>query len=336
MNPIVRNILSSMLSIAVVATPAMAEGLQDKLNNLQISGFVDASYSGDNQSKTRGTGLDQIELDIEYAKDNVGLRFDLQTTPSTPGPMTGDQLTEQGYVYVNLPILGDDGATFTFGKFNAPIGWELLDAPDMYQFSHAMVFNNGIPTNFTGGSLASKFGIIDAIIYGGNYVDLNGVQPNGSQSFGTRVGLSPMDGLNLGLSYLHTTNPGSSTDRTIDIDFTYDAIENLIIGVEYNTKKNGITPANPIANTSGGYFATAHYDITSSVGATIRFGTYDYDTSLVGKANQTTLALTSVLGDGLGALFEYRTLQNTMASAIDGAPANTTLKAYAFEMTYAF
>jgi len=336
MNRIIRNVCIAMVSMAAASAPASAEGLQDKLNNLQISGFVDASYSGDNQSKTRGTGLDQIELDIEYAKDNVGLRFDLNTFPSLAGPMTGDQLTEQGYMYVNLPILGDDGTTFTFGKFNAPIGWELLDAPDMYQFSHAMVFNNGIPTNFIGASLDSSFGMVDAIIYGGNYVDLNGVQANGSQSFGTRIGVTPMDGVNLGLSYLHTTNPGSTLDRTIDIDFSYTAIENLTIGAEYNSKKNGITVANPIANTSGGYFATVHYDITSSVGVTGRFGSYDYDTSVAGKANQTTLALTSVLGDGLGALFEYRTLQNTMATAIDGAAANTTLKAYAFEMTYAF
>ncbi len=33
----------------------------------------------------------------------------------------------------------------TFGKLNAPMGFELPDAPDMYQFSHALVFDLDLP-----------------------------------------------------------------------------------------------------------------------------------------------------------------------------------------------
>ncbi len=330
MHTSMRHIITAAATLLIASSPAVAGGLQDKLGNLSISGFVDTSYSGDNASKTRGFGLDQVELDIEYAEDNVGLRFDLNTFPSAGAtPLTGDQLAEQGYVYVKFAGLGDDGTTFTFGKFNAPIGWELLDAPDMYQFSHAMVFNNGLPANIAGASLAASFGMVDGIIYGGNYVDVNNVTANGAQSFGTRLGFTPMDGLNLGVSYLHTTNPGTTADRTLDIDFTYDAIDKLVIGAEYNQTQKPATK-------SGGYFATAHYDFTDAVGATLRWGTFDFDTNTAGKATQTTVALTSALGGGLGALVEYRSLNNTMATGIDGAAANGKLKAYAFEMTYAF
>ncbi len=325
----VRNILVAAAAMLAAGSVQAADGLQDKLDKLSISGFVDASYSGDNVSKTRGFGLDQVELDIEYSEDNVGLRFDLQTTPSAAGPMSGDQLTEQGYMYVRLPGVGDDGATFTFGKFNAPIGWELLDAPDMYQFSHAMVFNNGLPTNIAGASLAASFGMIDGILYVGNYVDVNNVTAHGAQSFGTRIGFTPADGINIGLSYLHTTNPGTTADRTLDVDFTYDAMEGLVIGAEYNQTQKP-------ASKSGGYFATVHYDFSSFMGATLRWGTFDFDKNTAGKATQTTIALTSSLGGGLGALVEYRSLSNTMPVGIDGAAANGTLKGYAFEMTYAF
>ena len=73
----------------------------------------------------------------------------------------GSPSTEQGYVTRsragsqdlegNYPIL-------TFGKFNAPIGFELLDAPDMYQYSHSLVFSRGLPTNLTGAMLAMDLG----------------------------------------------------------------------------------------------------------------------------------------------------------------------------------
>lgn len=330
MRNIVKNSIGLMLGVAICSSPAFADGVQDRLKNLKISGFVDASYSGDDQSKTRGFGLDQVELDIEYNKDNIGLRFDLNGSPSAGGAIQQDDLFEQGFIYVDLPNIGDDGLRFTFGKFNAPIGWELLDAPDMYQFSHAMVFNNGLPTNFTGASFASTFGIVDAIIYGGNRVDTNGVAPYGAESFGTRVGITPMEGLNIGLSYLQTTNPTTTNDRTIDVDFTYDGLEGLVIGAEYNHIKSGASI------TSGGYFGTIHYDLNEYVGATVRYGAFDFDTALAGTAKQATVALTAVLGDGLGALIEYRSLDNGMAVAIDGAAANSKLKAYAFEMTYAF
>jgi hypothetical protein len=333
-NKTIRNTLATAMTLAFASMPAQADSIKDKIDNLQISGFVDTSWSSTNAktgSTLTGFGLDQIELDIEYSEDNVGMRFDLNGFPSDGGTtVTGDTLFEQGYVYVNFPM-GENEATFTFGKFNAPIGWELLDAPDMYQFSHALVFDNGLPTNLTGASISGAVGMFDANIYYADKVDTNGTTTTGIHSAGLRFGVTPMEGANIGFSYLNTTNNTANTnnDITIDIDFTYDAIENLVIGGEYNNVKSaGIK--------SGGYFGTVHYDFTEQFGATYRYGTFDNDTSTSGKATSNTVALTAAVGGGLGALFEYRAINNNSGSTLSGAPAGFNTKVYAFEMTYGF
>ncbi|OIO71820.1 MAG: hypothetical protein CO186_04210 [Zetaproteobacteria bacterium CG_4_9_14_3_um_filter_49_83] len=319
-----------MLGLSVLSVPAQAESIKDKVDNLQISGFVDSSWSSTNAvagATSTGFGLDAVELDVEYTEDNVGMRFDLNGAPSAGGNVTQDGLLEQGYVFVNFPA-GEDAVTFKFGKFNAPIGWELLDAPDMYQFSHSLVFNNGLPVNLTGASLSAAFGMVDGVIYYADKVDTNGVTTTGVHSAGSRIGLTPLEGVNVGFSYLNTNNPGTVATRTLDVDFTYDAIENLVIGAEYNQ----ITDYTPNVN-AGGYFATIHYDFTDMFGATYRYGNFDFDTNLAGKATQNTFALTSAVGGGLGALFEYSTITDTSGTLVT---AGFTQKTYAFEMTYSF
>jgi len=321
-------------SLGLCAAPAIAGSLGDKLDNLNISGFVDGSFSGQNApvgTKTStGFGLDQVELDVEYSKGNIGFRFDLNGTPSAGGNVTQDGLFEQGFVYYTFEGVLDEGITFTFGKFNAPIGWELLDAPDMYQFSHALVFNNGLPTNLTGASLAGKVGMFDAVVYYSNQVDTNGVTTTGIRAAGGRLGITPMEGANVGISYLTQGNPGFIATRTLDVDFTYNAIENLMIGGEFNQVKT-------VNVTSEGYFITLHYDFLPMLGATYRFGAWDNDKNIAGKTTSNTVALTTTLGDGFGALGEYRTINNSTATATgDGFPANFNTKAYAFEMTYSF
>jgi len=354
--------MAALIGLGMIAAPAMAsaDGLKDKLGNLSVSGFVDASASGSNLSNTngsknRGFGLDQVELDIEYHEGNVGLRFDLNASPSASTanqPVTQDGLFEQGYMTYTIPSVGDEGLTFTFGKFNAPIGWELLDAPDMYQFSHALVFNYGLPTNLTGAMVSSKVGMFDASVYWTNGTDVNGSQQNGMKTFGGRFGVSPLDGLNIGISYLQDKNRnntftlGNPSSTITDIDLTYDGIENLLIGAEYNENKGfqndtTVAFAGPVIR-SRGYMIMSHYDFSDMFGATVRYDYFDFDRSKQGKSTAYTGAITAALGGGLGALVEVRSDKNganvveaPVGSSYSIAP-KTSVISYAFEMTYGF
>jgi len=329
---------------------AKADSLKDKLDKIQISGFVDAStFTSNVNSKTTtgaadasGTGLDQVELDVEYSDGNIGLRFDLQISPSSTATVTNDSLIEQGYITYTLPDLLDDGLTFTYGKFNAPIGWELLDAPDMYQFSHANTFLYFIPTNLIGGMLSGSMGMLDAAVYYTNGADANGTNTSGGmKTYGGRLGITPMEGANLGISYLYDKNSNganSPASTIIDIDATYTGLEGLTLGGEYNQGKGqqGVTAG--VATKSKGWFLVANYALTDMFGVTGRYESADFDTSVAGKTTAYTGALTASLGDGLGALFEARSDKNTNLTAADGngMPAQQTVMSYAFEMTYAF
>jgi len=328
--------VAALMGLGMLAAPAIAQadGLTDKLNNLQISGFVDASYSATNAVGSQGgVTLDQIELDIEYSSGNVGLRFDLESS----GDGFGATPFEQGYIYYTLPNIADDGLTFSFGKFNAPIGWELLDAPDMYQFSHALVFDNGLPTNLVGASLAANVGLVDFIVYVANGADTNAANAGeGLGTWGGRLGVSPVDGINVGLSFFQGDNIGgvfqAQKFTTIDIDLTLELVDNLIIGAEYNTTKNWVAQG----VRANGWFVMGHYDFSDTFGATLRYGTYDFDKTLAGQSTALTGALTAALGDGLGALIEVRKHSNSALATNAGLAGDSTETSYAFEMTYGF
>lgn len=314
----------------LLGTSVQAQALND---NLKISGFVDTAYYNDNAVGTTGGGvtLDQVEIDLEYQEDNVGFRFDLNAFPAGNAVVTSDNLIEQGFITYTFEDMADEGITFTFGKFNAPIGWELLDAPDMYQYSHAMVFNNGIPTNITGAMLSGVAGVLDAVVYLGNGTDLNSANVGGLHTYGTRIGVTPVEVLNFGFSYLVGDNnagtilPVNKRFSTVDIDFTYTGVENLILGGEYNASTNWTG----LDQKSLGWFVVGHYDFTEMYGATLRYGSWDADTNIVGNQTAVTVAATAALGGGLGALFEYRVDKNSL-------PAVRDVTSYAFEMTYGF
>jgi len=332
--------IAALMGLGMLAAPAIAQAdsIKDKLDNLQISGFVDSAFFKTNAPGTSGgITLDQVELDVEYSSGNVGMRFDLQVTPSTNATMTSDQLIEQGYVYYKIP----DVATFTFGKFNAPIGWELLDAPDMYQYSHALVFDNGLMTNLVGASVSSSFadGMVDVVGYIANGTDFNGANNTGNGAtgtFGGRLGVTPMEGVNIGLSFARGDNNAgvfqAQKFHIFDVDATIEVVDNLLIGAEYNRTKNWTA----LGALSNGWFVTGHYDFSDMFGTTLRYGTFNFDKSLSGYSKAITGAVTASLGDGLGALFEVRRHQNTAVATNAGLAGNTSETSFAFEMTYGF
>jgi len=323
-----------------MSTPGLAKAgdMKDKLDNFSISGFVDTSGSGSNATtpRTAGFGLDQVELDIEYNEGNVGLRFDLNGSPSAGGTVSQDGLFEQGYITYTIPSIASEGLKFTFGKFNVPIGWELLDAPDMYQFSHALVFNYGLPTNLTGAMLSASAGIVDASIYFTNGLDQNGVQITGAKTFGGRLGITPLKGVNVGVSYIQDKNTnavGSRALKILDIDATVELIESLLVGAEYNETRS----MQGIGVRTRAFMLVGHYDFTDMFGATARYDYFDFDRALGGRSYAYTGAVTAALGGGLGALVEVRSDKNSAAATDpNGTLGHSTVVSYAFEMTYGF
>jgi len=258
---------------------------------MDASGFVDFSYSGNDTADVpagieadRNTfAIDEVELDIAGKPgEKTSFRVDLQFVNSDVA-LTTDDIVEQAYMDIHL-----DPFTLTAGKFNAPIGFELLDKPDMYQATHAMVFNFGIPTNLTGVMASGSFGIIDVSLYVVNGWDLL-EDNNKDKTFGTRVGFNIIDGINLGLSFIGgkekdvegllrgLSGDDQKTLAVFDADFTLDLLEHLVVGAELNFGSyEGQSVTNPGTDAEwSAYLVTAHYEFTNWFGLTLRLDGFD-------------------------------------------------------------
>ncbi|MFQ5456211.1 MAG: outer membrane beta-barrel protein [Nitrospirota bacterium] len=334
--------LLCMLSIVITIFFTSIHVRADE-TDIKITGFVDVSYSTDDNADTKDFNMDQIEVDIEREISGIAsLRTDLNFTGTDP--LTRDDIIEQGFVTLTLLRGGD--TTLTIGKFNAPIGFELLDAPDMYQFSHALVFKNGLPTNLTGLQVSKGLGdMADISLYIVNGWDVM-EDNNDGKTFGGRLGISPDDEIGLGLSYITGPEQDSNDDNNrsvLDIDASVSSIQNLLIGAEFNLgKEEGIGIGGGDANWLG-YLVMMHYDLKDWVGFTFRYDYFnDKDGQRTGLGKEVveqavTFAPTFTIADGMGALIEYRkdfADTNAFIDA-DGNPSddNTVV---AVEFTYSF
>lgn len=334
-----KRLFSGLIAVtAILIAPPTASAV-DVADGVTISGFVDTAYYNEPDSETSSFSLDQIEVDIEKTVEDVGgLRLDLQYLP---GNETGDDYMEQGYIWLDL-----GGITLTAGKFNAPIGFELLDPNDMYQYSHAMVFDYGLPTNLIGLMVSGDVGMIDYAVYAVNGWDNNG-DDNTDKTFGLRIGLTPMEGFNVGVSYI-TGAEGAEEPATltvIDVDLTITMIENLTIGGEYNMgTAEGGSLANPGDDATWiAFLVMVNYAFTDKMAITLRYDAFiDEEGAVFGAGeeetrNAITVSPSYAIGDGFGVLAEYRLTTSDLEVYSDSdGNAKDSVGEFALEFTYSF
>ncbi|MDE2848888.1 MAG: outer membrane beta-barrel protein [Gemmatimonadota bacterium] len=354
--------------LTLVACPAVAQensedgtdpGGDSAVSGLvEISGFVDASYTYSNLDDSNTFGLDQVEIDLSRNLGDIGsLRADLEWVSDGEGGFTLD--AEQGYVTLDLGLGRGEGnyPTLTFGKFNAPIGFELLDAPDMYQYSHSLVFNIGLPTNLSGAMLSMDLGGgIDVVVHMTNGWDEN-VDANTNKMIGGRLGYSHEHLGAIGFSAMRGDNEelvsgqaGASLVSKLtvyDIDLTLTPVPGLIIGGEYNNSKRELDESDQEFNWNF-YMVMAHYRLTDVMGLTGRYDYFSNSSTMPSRRGRAkvnsrthqalTVAPTFALTDGLGFLMELR--RDFSDDAIFGDPdegeQEKSVVNFAFEMTYSF
>ena len=112
--------------------------------------------------------VDQVELDINKSfGQNIRIRADLDfgrqlsgsgrnTNTAAPfGPALSNFELEQGYVTANIPL--GNGVEFMIGRFNAPIGYYVVDRGDNPTISFSENYNYLTPTNVTGAKFYYSF-----------------------------------------------------------------------------------------------------------------------------------------------------------------------------------
>ncbi len=332
-----RLLIALLVAVSAVGFAYAGDGMLD------VSGFVDASYFGNMNNNSNEFGLDQVEVDLgKTLEEGIALRADIEWVKD--GNDWAIDL-EQGYLEYRFDFLPTVG--FTFGKFNAPIGFELLDAPDMYQFSHSLVFDNCLPTNLTGLMINTNLGYnLDLAAYATNGWDEN-TETNEVKTYGGRLGYTHCDLFTVGASaILGSFDADQTLSRTvIDIDLGVTPVENLLIGAEYNMGSIDVKDGDTFNWT--GFMVMAHYDLNDWFGFTARFDSVDDSDSqlflndlgvgLGETRTSLTFAPTFVLGDGIGALIEYRmdSSDQEVFTDSDNEPSKNE-SVIAFEMTYTF
>lgn len=344
--------LIMLLILGVVpALRAEEEAGEEESGDLSVSGFVDTSYFYDLNAEAGSFSLDAAKIILNkqlssYASVYARLGF---YNPSTD-VVAGEIEISEAYVTLTAPV--GDGLNFMIGKFYAPVGFESVDAPDMYQYSHALVFDYGIPLFFTGVMASYDFGDMASLgLYITNGWDAN-INENGEYTGGLRLGVTPFEGLGLGLSATYGSENAVGKQRTmLDVDLAFDYVENLMIGAEFNmgSEEGAIPAANPGDDpddaTWNGFLVMAHYDFTDWMGLTLRYDMFnDPDDFRIGDGvpdGQTrtaiTVAPTFVIADGAGALIEYRMDMSDEEVFVDADGEPTDTSSYVVvEFTYSF
>ncbi|HPF71383.1 MAG TPA: porin [Candidatus Krumholzibacteria bacterium] len=322
-----------------VALAALLAAAAAPAQDTAITGFVDASYFQDLAAKGGEFGLDQAEIDIEHRSgDRTMVRADLEWVKNGE---TFDAQVEQAFVRYTCPA----DWTLTFGRFNAPIGFEQIDPNEMYQFSHALVYTYGQPTNLTGIMVDRPIGErVTVTAFGVNGWDQN-AESNALKTWGGRLDYTHgvVDGGIVAITGKEGGGAAPEFDRTVlDADLACTP-EGWVLGADLNHGK--VTEAGGAEATWFGFMVMAHRDFNSWLGLTMRADYLDDQDGLlfgpvggeVQKRNAIAIAPTFVLDEGFGALVELRIDKSDQDAFLDsdGLPTDTSTSV-AFEMTYAF
>ncbi|MBV1914976.1 MAG: porin [Pseudomonadales bacterium] len=227
------------LLAASTFTHAADVAVEEIVESLEVSGFIDIIYTGIDEAAD-GTGASgknpneqkfgaDGEVDITGAYDKVSVRIDVDVRAGSSD--SGD--LEQAFFVAGLT----DQYAIVGGVFNNPIGWEAHDAPDMYQTSHAYNWDilDGATAlygnNVAGVAVAADWGMFYAT--GAVLNDL--AQTDEENSLAVVLGLKPIDGLDIELGVVTQAdkdNAGNATAGNVtDLNATW-VIADLTLAAE--------------------------------------------------------------------------------------------------------
>lgn len=280
---------------------------------LRMNHAINQQFGGKLQLNARWTQLDVL--------DATGTSVGAVASPN--GSLS--LLAREAFAYAQ----SENGKVkFQFGKWYVPVGFELLDPPDLYQYSNSNVFWHFLPSE--------AVGVLSALTFSDSLnlqlwasmgpTDLDVFSTFGTPTLGERLGMTFGD-LSLGVSaFIGPDTEDSGFDKFVaDIDGMYQATEDLKIGLElaYRTAiDNGSVGDNEI-----GAMVMGNYMITESICVTGRADVIAHD------AGETEIGLTGAgcfnFAPGWDLFIEVREDIN------DGGSTNSDLTG-ALEIIYQF
>lgn len=340
-------LMTSLMSLSV------AHAGDSKAGGLELSGNIDVvsgwQHDGNNSAGDFAGGqlgwfrgatapgrdtfdfyIDQVELDLNKSfGENIRIRADLDfgrqlsgsgrnTNTAAPfGPALSNFELEQGYVTANL-----FGAEFMIGRFNAPLGYYVVDRGDNPSISFSENYNYLTPTNVTGAKVYYSFSsLIDWHVYVVNnladsipFGNGPGFNPGGLTtgaysaipSYGTRLGFNwgaDDTKSTFGISYAGgperfgcnggTTGCNRHLTNIVDIDWAVKFTPALLFAGEGTFRQDNALAGAP-NDRAYAAFGLLNYDVNSKWRVYGRFGWMQDTTGFyTGAINPLTLGLLS-------------------------------------------
>jgi carbonic anhydrase len=318
-----------------------AEASQTIKPGLGLSGFVDGSNYTNHNTRTNTFGLDQVEVDVQKSLfATASVRADIEFVNNGTGGF--NMGLEQGFM--SWGIGTNWKWQFTFGKFNAPLGFESIDPVDMYQYSYGLVTARCLPTNLTGvmATLTAPK-LVDWSVFAVNGWDVNS-DNNKSKSLGAHIGFSPIQNLNTKVAVL--TGPelsgNESSRRTVlDCDLTYKPSSFWTVGADFNMGWETKYLADNGTAQWNGFLLMSNVQFAQRFGVTVRTDYLnDKGGSRTGAPQEQKAICVSPsvkIVDGLTGLLEVRYDWSNHATFTNaGGGAKQEQASTAFEFTYGF
>lgn len=382
---IAAGLLAMSLSLPSYAAESAAGGLEFSGNVTVVTGWQHddaASFSPPGFPGSGGLGdfrgpnapnrdtfnfyIDQVELDLNKSfGDRIRLRVDLdfgrvlsgtsRVTESPPvfsnfgNPFPNNFNLEQAYVTVGIPGNGE----LLFGRFNAPIGYYVVDRIDNPTISFSNIYNFVTPTNVTGMKGFWAFGDhIDLNVYIVNQLydclfttaclsgpSVPGVSGDSAiPSWGMRLGFTwgeEAKKSTFGISYVGgPEQPGHNDALTniVDIDFAIKVTENFLLageGLYYqqnlSTEQRAVLGAGAPNNKFAGGLLLLDYALSEVWDIFFSYGYInDFQGALTGLDQQIhnfVIGAGYQITDGAKMKLEYRADLHLMsaATALNGA-----------------
>lgn len=245
--------------------------------DVEVSGLVDGYYSynfnrPDGKANTgrafdaydNSFSLNLAKLTLEKKNDlanPLGFKLDLGYGPTVdivngPGPFGGQQVKNVLQAYLSYVVPVGNGLTVDFGKFVTPVGAEVIETKDNYNYTRSFMFAYG-PYYHTG--FRGKYTVNSKVSFTGFL--LNGwdtaLDNNNGKTYGMSVSLTPTSKFAITETYLggpEQTGDSRPWRNFSDTVISYVATDKLtfLANIDYGTDKF-------VTGQKGHWFASAFY-----------------------------------------------------------------------------
>jgi hypothetical protein len=319
--------LGCVLACGVVRIAAAQDSTVtfEESHAVTINGFAVGRYDWDRNARTNTFTGSKIAVSLFRPwSDNLYL-FGQLTTSLGVDETTGAEVTETEIdnLIVSWTPPGASSLNLTFGRFDAPIGFERDDEPLNLLPTNSFNFELARPAKLTGAIarfVASPVVSVTAYVANGWEVALDN---NRGKTIGARLDLLPADGVALGLNALYGPEVAGTDaqQRTLlAADATLQPVSRLIVGLEANYGRQLI--GGGASGTWTGISGTAFWRLGRSTGLTVRGETLRDKDGLASGTPQTLQSLT------ISPWYFYREAQEGIFSNIE----RTTFRLPAFSL----